>query len=44
MGAYMSYFNPYNQIVTSIKLIEILNMKLKIALTKIIIQTCFLLT
>ena len=31
MGAYMSLFNPYNQTVTSTKLIEIFNMKLKIA-------------
>ena len=39
MGAYMSYFNPYNQTVTSIKLIEILNMNLKMAQLELSTQT-----
>lgn len=44
MGAYMSLFNPYNQTVTSINLIEILNMKLKMAQLEITTQTWILLT
>ena len=39
MGAYMILFNPYNQTITSTQLNEIFDMKLKMALTKITIQT-----